>query len=305
MTQAGRINLRIILPFMLVSLIWGSTWLVIRGQLGIVPGPWSVTYRFLIASAGMFALVMARRLPIWLPKEGMLFAAALGIPQFALNFNLVYLAEHHVTSGLVAVIFALLVVPNAVFSKIWLKHDTSRGFWVGSSIAVSGVSMLMLHEYQTAPAGHGSVALGLGLTLCAVLCASIANIVQASNRIASYPMMTMIAWSMLLGALADAVFALIVAGPPVFDTRASYLGGLFYLGLIGSVVTFPLYFGLIRDIGPGKAAYTSVIIPVIAMTLSSLFEDYRWSLLAGLGSALVIAGLAVAMQARNPERKSG
>jgi drug/metabolite transporter (DMT)-like permease len=103
---------------------------------------------------------------------------------------------------------------------------------------------------------------------------------------------------MLWGTIADAAFAFAVYGPPVIDMRPAYLGGVLYLGIVGSVVTFPLYFRLIRDIGPGKAAYTGVLIPIIAMILSTIFEGYNWSALALGGGALAMVGLVVAMQAR-------
>jgi drug/metabolite transporter (DMT)-like permease len=116
--------------------------------------------------------------------------------------------------------------------------------------------------------------------------------------VARVPTVTILSWSMLWGTLANAAFAYTLHGPPVIDPRPAYLGGVLYLGIIGSVVTFPLYFNLIRSIGPGKAAYTSVLIPVIAMMLSTLFEGYSWSLLAFAGAALAIIGLIVAMQQR-------
>ena len=95
------------------------------------------------------------------------------------------------------------------------------------------------------------------------------------------------------------MFAFITQGPPVIDTRPGYIGGVLYLSIIGSVVTFPLYFRLMRDIGPGKAAYTGVVIPVVAMVLSTIFEGYVWSMLALAGGVLVMVGLVVAMQTRN------
>jgi drug/metabolite transporter (DMT)-like permease len=106
----------------------------------------------------------------------------------------------------------------------------------------------------------------------------------------------------LLGTVFDAVLAWVLSGPPVIELRPVYLGGILYLGLFGSALTFPLYFGVLRAIGPAKAAYSSVIIPVIAMLLSTLFEGYRWSLLAGAGAVLTGIGLIIALRARRPAR---
>ena len=107
---------------------------------------------------------------------------------------------------------------------------------------------------------------------------------------------------MLWGSIGNSIFAFVTAGPPIVDMRPGYLAGVLYLSIIGTVVTFPLYFRLIRDIGPGKAAYTGVVIPVVAMLLSTIFEGYAWSTLALVGSALAMLGLVVAMQAPKPNR---
>ena len=107
---------------------------------------------------------------------------------------------------------------------------------------------------------------------------------------------------MLWGSIGNSIFAFIMDGPPVVDMRPGYVGGVLYLSIIGTVVTFPLYFRLIRDIGPGKAAYTGVVIPVVAMILSTIFEGYVWSTLARAGGGLAMLGLVVAMQAPKPSR---
>jgi drug/metabolite transporter (DMT)-like permease len=289
---------RVLIPFLIVSLIWGSTWFVIRDQLGTVPAGWSVTYRFAIAALGMFILTAAMRQPLRIDRQMVAWSLLLGLLQFCLNFNFVYAAEHHITSGLVAVVFALLIVPNALLARWWLGRPIGGAFMAGSAIAGAGVAMLMLQEYRVAPVGGGEVLLGLGLTLCGVVSASISNVLQVVPKVARYPTVTILSWSMLWGASFDAAFAFALHGPPVFDPRPAYLGGVLYLAVIGSVVTFPLYFDLIRRIGPGRAAYTGVLVPIVAMLISTLFEGYRWSLLALGGAALALTGLLVAMQAR-------
>lgn len=297
-TEPGLLTPRVLIPFLFVSLIWGSTWFVIRDQLSVVPSSWSVTYRFSVAAIGMFILALIMRQPLRIDREFLGWAAFLGLVQFSLNFNFVYLAEHHITSGLVAVIFALLIIPNAILGKLWLGRTIGRPFIIGSAIATAGVGLLMLREYRVAPVGGTEVLIGLSFTIAAVCFASISNVLQVTPRIARFPTVTILAWSMLCGAIINAAIAFVVAGPPVIDPRPAYLGGVLYLGIVGTVLTFPFYFGLIRDIGPGKAAYTGVLIPVIAMLISTALEGYEWSLLAFSGAALAMIGLVVAMQTR-------
>ena len=296
--EPGFLAPRVWIPFMVTSLIWGSTWLVINDQLGTVPASWSVTYRFIVAAIGMVIVAVVMRQPLKIDRPMVGWTILLGVLQFALNFNFVYAAEHHITSGLVAVMFALLIVPNAILAKYWLGRQIGGAFILGSAIASLGVGLLMLQEYRAAPVVGAEVLLGLSLTLCAVITASISNVLQVTPRIARYPSLTILAWSMFWGSVANAVFAFITQGPPTIDTRPGYIGGVLYLGIIGSVVTFPLYFRLMRDIGPGKAAYTGVVIPVVAMVLSTIFEGYVWSILALAGGVLVMVGLIVAMQTR-------
>lgn len=289
---------RVLIPFLVVSLIWGSTWLVIRGQLGTVPASWSVVYRFIVATLGMVILAAIMRQPLKIDRQMVGWTMLLGVLQFSMNFNFVYVAEHHITSGLVAVMYALLIVPNALLAKYWLGRRIGGAFILGSAIACAGVGLLMLQEYRAAPVGGAEVLFGLSLTICSVTTASISNVLQVTPKIARFPTITILAWSMFWGTLANIAFAWITQGPPVIDTQPGYIGGVLYLSIIGSVVTFPLYFRLIRDIGPGKAAYTGVVIPVVAMTLSTIFEGYVWSTLALGGGLLAMIGLVVAMQAR-------
>lgn len=301
-SESGAGNRGVILGFIAVTCIWGSTWLVIRDQLGVVPASWSVAYRFLIAGLTMLAFAVVRRHSLRLDRAGFLFALGLGLSQFVLNFNFVYRAEMYITSGIVAVIYALLVVPNALFGFLFLGQRVTRGFIVGSVIALVGLGLLFVHEAHAGTGGIETLALGLGLSLLGVLSASTANVMQATERSRRYPMASMLAWAMLIGSLIDAAYAWATVGPPVFEMRLGYVAGLFYLGVVASAVAFTLYFGIIREIGPAKAAYSSVLVPIIAMLLSTLFEGYDWSLLAASGCALALGGLVVAMRARSPAR---
>ena len=293
---------RVLVPFVLVTLIWGSTWLVIRDQIGTVPASWSVTYRFALATVAMFGVAWATRAPLKLDRAAMAVAAVVGLCQFFGNFNLVYRAEASITSGLVAVVFALLVVPNVLLGRVLLGQSVSRPFLAGSAVAMVGVALLFDHELRGAGTDAAAVAGGIAITLAAVLCASVANVTQGLPAARRTAMVPLIAWSMLVGTGLDAGYAWGTVGAPVFEWRWGYVAGIAYLGLAGSALAFPLYFSVIRTIGPARAAYSSVLVPVIAMALSTAFEGYRWSVQAGCGAVLVLAGLVVALRARRPAR---
>ena len=288
----------VILPFLLVTLIWSSTWIVIRDQLGAVPPSWSVCYRFLLGAAGMALFAMIRRVPLRLPPAGIAFAGALGVAQFVLNFNFVYRAEHYLTSGVVATVYALLLIPNSILAWIAFRQPVSRAFVLGSLVAIAGIMLLLLREYRAAPVSADAVLVGIALSIAGLLSASTANVMQGMQIARRLPMAAVLTWGMLIGSAVDAAYAWITVGPPVIEWRSGYLFGIAWLGIAGSVVTFPLYFQLIQRVGPGRAAYSSVLIPVIAMLISTLFEDYRWSTLSAAGAVLAVAGMVIALRAK-------
>ena len=296
MSEARRTTLRTVtLPFIIFTAIWGSTWIVIRGQLGIVPPEWSVTYRFVIAATTMAAIAILRGEGLRLQRSGIAAAAVLGLTQFCINFNAVYLAERHITSGVVATVFALLLIPSSLLAWAFLGHKPTQRFFWSSTVAVAGIALLFLHELNEHPANAGQVAAGIGLTLAGMVGASAANVLQARPEVRRFPLFTMLAWSMALGALIDGSIAFALAGPPVIDSRPIYWAGLLYLALAASVLTFSLYYPVVRIIGPAKAAYSSVLVPIIAMGFSTAFEGYRWTPTTVAGALLALGGMVGAL----------
>ncbi|MGI4730965.1 MAG: DMT family transporter [Janthinobacterium lividum] len=294
--EAGT-NLAVLIPFGIVTLIWGSTWLVIRDQIAVVPGLWSVAYRFALAGGAMAVLAIARRERFPNDAAGLGFAAGLGVAQFTLNYSFVYAAEAHITSGLVAVVFALLLLPNALLGRLVLGQRLSARLLAGSGVAMAGVALLILQQARSDPSGPHETVLGVALTGAAILAASCANVAQGTAVAKRYPMTAMLACAMLIGAAVDAAVAWLTVGPPVLPPTARYLAGVAYLALAGSALAFSLYYRVLRVIGAARAAYASVLVPVIAMLLSTLFEGYRWSALAVAGAVLTGVGLVVALSA--------
>jgi drug/metabolite transporter (DMT)-like permease len=288
---------RIALPFLTISLIWGSTWFVITGQIHGVAPQWGVAFRFLLATPAMFALAMTMRSDLSMAPRAHALAMAVGLCQFAGNYSFVYQAERHLTSGIVAVMVGMMIVPNAVLGRLVLHHPITRRFALGSAVAMAGIALLLINEARVARVG-GDVGWGVALALCAMLAASVSNVIQANKTGRSVPLLALIAWSMLYGTVLDCALAWMIAGPPPLPDARYWLGTA-YLAFAGSVVTFPLYYGLIREIGPGRAAYHNVLVVIVAMVISTLLEGYRWTGLAVAGSVLSLVGLLVALRAKS------
>ena len=296
MTEGDRPDFRaVVLPFIIFTAIWGSTWIVIRDQLGTVPAQWSITYRFIIAATAMAAVARLKGESLALPRRGLAAAAVLGFLQFVINFNAVYFAENNITSGLVATVFALLLIPNSLLAWAFLGQKPSARFAWSSLFAVAGIALLFAHELNEHPARVDAILAGIGLTLGGMLGASAANVFQAREEVRRYPLFALLAWAMGFGALMDGLFAILFAGPPVFETRPGYWLGLAYLGLVASALAFSLYLPVVRKIGPAKAAYSSVIVPVIAMGFSTALEGYRWTPTTIAGALLALGGMVGAL----------
>lgn len=290
---------RTILQFLAVVLFWGTSWIAIKHELGVTSPAWSVTFRFTLAGLALLGWCRLRGLPLAIPGSAWPFLLAVGFFQFVLNFNFVYAAEQYVPSAIPAVAFAVLMVPNALLARIFLKKRMTKRFLFGSVLGIVGVLLLFAQQIEVG-ANRSATLFGLLLVGAAVLSSSIVNVMQASARATSFPPLAGLAWSMLAGAAMDAVFSLLSSGPPQLDPSPAYWIALAHLALLAGAVTFAIYFDLIRRIGPAEAAWTSVVIPILAMIISTLFEDFQWTAPGILGCLLALFGLATALTRPRP-----
>jgi drug/metabolite transporter (DMT)-like permease len=291
---------RAILQFLTVVLIWGTTWIVIKFQLGTVNPSWSVTYRFATGGVALLAWCALKGLPLTVPRHALPFLVLLGLFQFVMNFNFVYRSELYIPSGIPAVAFALLMVPNAILAWLFLGRKISGRFALGSALGILGVGLLFAQQLSL-PGTRAETMLGLSLVVAGILSASIANVMQASPKALTFPPITGLGWAMLIGASINAVIATAIAGPPQIDPAPSYWLGFLYLGVVASAVAFALYFDLVRQMGPAEAAWTGVLIPIIAMAISTVVEDFRWTGMAVAGCVLALVGMVIALRQPAPK----
>lgn len=275
--------------YALTVVIWGSTWIALKLQLGSVPIPWSIAWRFALAAVVLFAWLAARgrlRLP---RREVRWLVAAQGLCLFCLNFICFLNASRTIASGLVAVVFSTATLWNALGARLVFKRALTSAILGGGVLGLGGLLLMFWPEL----ARHGATAgtwRGLAYALGGTLCFSCGNLLSARMQaLGETPALTN-AWGMAVGTLALVTGCAAFGIAPAFDVSATYIGAWLYLALLGSVVGFTAYLSLVGRLGPERAAYCTVLFPWVALAISSVVEDYRWTPPALAGLALVMAG---------------
>ena len=281
--------------FAAATLIWGSTWLGIKYQLGVVAPEASVAYRFVLAAALLGAWCLATRQALRFTRVQHAYIALQGSLMFGLNYVGVYWAEQHATSGLVAVLFSTIVFMIPIGARFVFGTPLAVRTLLAAALGVTGVALLFLPEIVEARAG-GDAALGIVYGLVATAIAAAGNLVAVRNQRAGIPVLSSTAWGMLYGGIVAAIVGTLVGVKWTFDPRAPYVLSLLYLSLFGSVIAFGSYLTLLKTVGPARSAYVNIAIPVVALVLSTLFESYQWSWVSALGVVLAIVANWIAMR---------
>jgi drug/metabolite transporter (DMT)-like permease len=275
-------------------LIWGSTWLGIKFQLGTIDPALSVAYRFALAAVILFSWCFARRLPMLFSRNDHLYIAMQGFFLFAFNYLLFYLSELYITSGLAAVVFSTIVVMNLLNGRIFLGTPIELKVLFGGAMGMLGLVFLFWPE-MAAVDFSGPVMLGLLLSFVATYLASLGNILSARNQNRKLPIVQTNAFGMAYGSLCMVLVVVATGAPLTIDLSAPYLLSLVYLALFGSVIAFGCYLSLVGRIGPGRAAYATLLFPVVALALSTIWEDYQWTISGFCGIALILCGNYLAL----------
>lgn len=279
------------------ALIWGTTFYAITLQLGVVDPLVSVVYRFALSAALLFVWCKLSGENIALAPRQHLAALGVGVPTFAMNYPMVYVAEQWVTSAVVAVAFAAMAFVNLVMFRFFFKQRPLAIAWIGALLGVSGVALISWNEIATSHIG-AQAQIGMTLALCSIVVASLGNVAAHQGEIEGAGVTSLTAWSMAYGAAALAAFVAITGRPWAFVWTPAYVGSLLYLAVFGSVIAFLLYFNLGRRRGYGTAAYVSAIAPLIAMVVSGVVEHKAWGLGAFVAIALVLSGQVLMLRAR-------
>jgi drug/metabolite transporter (DMT)-like permease len=277
--------------------IWGTSWYVMRLQTGVVSEAVVTAYRFLLAAAILiaFCLVTRRRLNFGLRDH--LFMAVQGTCLFSLNYILFYMAAQDMPSGLMAVCFSTVLLMNIGNGALFFRSPVEPRVLLGALLGLCGLTLVFWPEVA-AFGLHGKPAVGLGLSLVATYLASLGNMVTVRHKHAGVPLVESNALGMGYGAICSLIVTAIMHDPLAYDPRPIFSIALVYLAVVASIVGFGSYLTLIRRIGADRAAYSTVLFPIVALGVSTWLEDYRWTPLAGLGVALVLLGNVIVLMRR-------
>lgn len=272
------------------TLIWATTWHAILYQLGDVSALHSVALRFGLASVLLFGIAAWRRetLGVSMALHGWL--ALTGAIQYGVSYVCTYEAERHITSGLVAVLYALMIFTNALGGAWCFGQPITRRFMGFGALGVMGVVLIFWPDVAAAGAAPG-IGLGVVLALTAVTMSSVGNMLTLRLTRGGMSLIPLLAWSMGYGALGLWILSASLGLPFHLDPRPSYWLSLLYLSVLGSVVAFVLYFKLAQRQGPGRAALMGMVIPAIALVVSAVLEGWRPTPVSAAGIALCIFGL--------------
>jgi drug/metabolite transporter (DMT)-like permease len=282
--------------------IWGTTWYAITKQTGVVPVELSIAYRFLLASLILIIFCLATRRRLTFGLRDHLFMAGQGIFLFSLNYVLFYMASLDIPSGLVAVCFSTILLMNIANGAIFFRSPVDGRVFIGALLGLGGLIMIFWPEVVGFGL-HSKAVTGLLLSLVATYSASLGNMVSVRHKRAGIPVVESNAIGMAYGALCSLAIAVLLGMPFVYDPRPIFSIALVYLALAGSVIGFGCFLTLVQRIGADRAAYATVLFPIVALGLSTWLEDYHWTPLAVGGVALVLLGNVLVLMRRYPPVK--
>ena len=288
--------------FAICVLIWGSTWLAITFQLGSVAVEMSVGYRFLFASAVLFAFCRWRKMPLNFTRSQHADLFLFGAGLFSVSYILVYYAETFVVSGMVAIGYSASPMIAMFFSRLFFGTPMTTRVAVGAVLGIAGIVCVFWHEFGNLSVSRNAE-LGAILTMLSVLASGAGNMVALRTQKRGLPTWTSMAWGMLYGGGLSLVIGLATGKSFAVESTMSYWLSLVYLSIFGSIVTFACFLTLMKRVGAAPASYVGVMVPIIALTISFFFEKFVWGWLTTIGVALSVLGNVAMLRRGNADER--
>lgn len=280
-----------VLVWLILSLIWGSTWLFIKLGLEDLPPFTFAGIRFVIAALILSVVVIIRGRPLPRDWRDWVLIAGTGFLAFTINYGLLFWGERRISSGLAAILQTIIPVFGLVLAHLHLPQERiTLPKLVGVVMGIAGVGLIFSNQMETggASAFQGSVAIVVG-----AFGAAYSNVlIKARGGKLDYA--TIAGGQMVFGLIPLLIVGIIFEGNPLklHWTPLAVLS-LFYLALVGSAVAFLLYYWLVRHMEVTKTMLIALVTPLIAVTLGMIVrgEELTWRIAAG--GASIMAGIGV------------
>jgi drug/metabolite transporter (DMT)-like permease len=277
-----------------VVILWGAAWLPLRLQLGVVSPEVSAVWRFLLGGLIVFGWLIAVKGRVRFPIKDHARFAILGATMFSFNFVSAYHAGFHLNGGLLAILFSLMAVVNPIYAALLGRGGLNTRIVTGAVIGVAGVALLFGPKILATDGQAGTLA-GVLLMLLSVFIFSTGNMFSAAFQARGLPVLSANAWSMLYGTAFVAIFAFIKGEAFIVEWTPKYVLSILWLAVAGTAIGFFAYVTLIGRIGTGRTGYVTVLMPLVALVLSTFFEGYVWTIYAFAGVALVMIGNVIVL----------
>ena len=275
--------------FISTLIVWGPTWYIIKFQLGIVDPMTSVFYRFFLSSIIILVFCVFKKINLRFSLKEHLLIAALGISLFNINYVFFYLSTVHLISGFVALCFSSILFMNVVNNIVFKRKYPKIMTLVGGLIGTLGLLFIFYDEIISFEFSKGT-SIGILLGVLATYFASIGNLISEYTSKIKLNVVAVTGYGMLYGSVTLIIYLFVVGIDLNFDFSYKYIISLLYLSIFGSVFGFILYLSIIKNIGANDAAYVAIIMPLIALIISTIFEGLIWDMNLYIGAFLVLFG---------------
>ena len=275
--------------FLITLFCWSPTWYLIKFQLGYVDPLVSVFYRFLIAAIIIFIYLVIKNKNLKFSINHHFWFLFFGTCLYSINYVFFYLSNTYLISAFPAIVFSTVVIMNILGETFYFKKKPSLKTLIGATIGMIGIIIIFNDEIFNFSLSEGTH-IGLFLALIGTFCASTGNMVHQRNLNNNFPPIQTIAYAMLYGSLVTLFVTQIRGAELLFENSVSYISSLLYLSIFGSIFAFVSYLKLLEKVGPGRAGYVGVVMPVLALMISTIFEKLEWQIDLIIGLPILIIG---------------
>ena len=284
--------------FIVTLFCWSPTWYVIKFQLGYVDPLLSVFYRFIFASFLIFIYLLIKKKKLKFSIDYHIWFLFFGTCLYSLNYVFFYLSNTYLISAFPAIVFSTVVIMNILGETFYFKNKPSLKTLIGATIGMIGIIIIFNEEIFNFNLDN-EIHLGLFLALIGTFCASTGNMIHQRNLNHNFPLMETIAYAMLYGSLITLLITQIKGTEFLFEFTFSYIASLTYLSIIGSIFAFVFYLKLLERVGAGRAGYVGVVMPVLALLISTIFENLEWKISLITGLPILIIGAILVINQNN------